>query len=102
MRIARARDKWRDAFLLVALETQGETIIEECLKPTTYCNDTSILSVQAQRDEDCVLHVLYVCIHRLCLSLSHTLARMCSQKHLNEDASNTNRKNANVPMNYCY
>jgi len=29
MRIARARDKWRDAFLLVALETQGETIMEE-------------------------------------------------------------------------
>jgi len=29
MRIARARGKWRDAFLGVALETQGETIIEE-------------------------------------------------------------------------
>ena len=29
MRIARARGKWRDAFLEVALETQGETIIEE-------------------------------------------------------------------------
>lgn len=29
IRIARARGKWRDAFLEVALETQGETIIEE-------------------------------------------------------------------------
>jgi hypothetical protein len=29
MRIARQKGKWRDAFLVVALETQGETIIEE-------------------------------------------------------------------------
>ena len=28
-RIARQKGKWRDAFLVVALETQGETIIEE-------------------------------------------------------------------------
>jgi hypothetical protein len=28
-RIARQKGKWRDAFLVVALETQGETIFEE-------------------------------------------------------------------------